>query len=222
MSLLIAPSLLAADFGRLAEEVTAVTEAGADWIHLDIMDGHFVPNLSFGPMVVKAIRRASSLPFDVHLMIEDPDHFAPLFRDAGADSITIHAESCRHLHRSLQLLREIGVQVGVSLNPHTPLNLLEHLLEQLDMVLLMTVNPGFGGQRFIPEILPKIKALRKMVEARGLDLDIQVDGGVNSFTARQVVNAGAHILVAGSAIFGQRDYAAAITAIRQAAETDGV
>lgn len=212
--LLIAPSILSCDFGRLREEVAAVAAAGADWIHVDVMDGHFVPNLTIGPLIVAAARGATTLPFDVHLMIERPDTFVPDFRRAGADSITVHAEACPHLHRSLQVIRATGARVGVSLNPHAPLALVEHVLEDVDLVLLMTVNPGFGGQKFIPNVLPKIRALREMIARRRLNVDIQVDGGINSRTVFEAAAAGANVFVAGSAVFGTSDYRQAIAEIR--------
>lgn len=213
----IAPSILSADFGRLADEVAAVTAQGADWIHLDVMDGHFVPNLTFGPKIVAAVRGASDLPFDAHLMVSRPDDWVQAFRDAGADSITVHAEASLHLHRSIQNVKATGARVGVSLNPHTPLDVLDYVLDELDLVLLMSVNPGFGGQSFIPQTLRKITALRKMIDARGLDVDIQVDGGVNTRTVFDVVRAGADVLVAGSAVFGAPPYADAISALRNLA-----
>ena len=217
LDVLIAPSILSCDFGRLRDEVAAVAAAGADWIHVDVMDGHFVPNITLGPVIVAAARAATALPFDVHLMIERPDAYVADFRSAGADSITVHAEACPHLHRSLQVIRGTGAKVGVSLNPHAPLALIEHVLEDVDLVLLMTVNPGFGGQRFIPNVLPKIRALRDLIEKRGLKIDIQVDGGINSRTAFDAAAAGANVLVAGSAVFGARDYRQAIDAIRAGA-----
>lgn len=214
---LIAPSILSADFGRLAEELSAVKAAGADWIHVDVMDGHFVPNLTIGPLVVRAIRDACDLPFDVHLMISDPDTYAGRFRDAGADSITVHAESVHHLHRTLQVVRGTGARVGVSVNPHTPLSLIEHVLADVDLVLVMTVNPGFGGQRFIPQMNRKITRLRRMIEDEGLEVDIQVDGGINSRTVFEAAAAGADIFVAGSAVFEAPSYREAIESLRRLA-----
>ena len=218
---LIAPSILSADFGRLRDEVRAVADAGADWVHIDVMDGHFVPNLTFGPFVVRAVRDACTLPFDVHLMIEDPDTYAPQFRDAGADLVTLHVEATRHLHRSIQVVRATGARVGVSLNPHTPLSSIEHVLEDVDLVLLMTVNPGFGGQSFIRNVLPKIRALREIVTRRALPVDIEIDGGVNIGTVSEAAEAGANVLVAGSAVFGAKSYRDAIAAIRTGA-TEGL
>ena len=213
----IAPSILSADFARLGEEIRAVADAGADWIHVDVMDGHFVPNLTIGPAVVRAVRSAVDLPFDVHLMIDDPDRYVPGFRDAGADSITIHAEAVHHLHRSLQVVRRTGARVGVSLNPHTPLSILEYVLDDVDLVLLMTVNPGFGGQGFIGEVLPKIQSLAALIEKRGLVVDIEVDGGVNSSTVFEAAAAGANVFVAGSAIFGDGKYRENIEVLRHLA-----
>lgn len=215
MSIYIAPSILSADFARLGEEVREAEQAGADFIHVDVMDGHFVPNLTLGPLVVQAIRPVTKLPLDVHLMIENPDAYIPAFAKAGADYLTVHAEACTHLHRTLGFIRENGVKPGVVLNPATPLSAIEYVLDQVEMVLLMTVNPGFGGQKYIPAVTGKIKALRDMLDARGLtSVLIEVDGGVNAETARLVAEAGAQVLVAGNAVFGERDRAEAVRRIR--------
>ncbi len=210
----IAPSILSADFAYLAEEVKAVEAAGADVLHIDVMDGRFVPNLTIGPLVVKALRKVSSLPFDVHLMIVEPDRYIEDFAEAGADWISVHAEACVHLHRTLSRIRELGKKAGVALNPATPLDTLEYVLDELDYIVLMSVNPGFGGQKFIPAVLDKIRALKEFLHEQERDLPIEVDGGVNLETVGEVVRAGANILVAGSAIFGTQDYTATIKAFR--------
>lgn len=212
----IAPSILSADFSRLGEEIRDAEQGGADWIHVDIMDGHFVPNLTFGPPIVKAVRGATELPFDVHLMIDNPDSFIPEFVKAGANFISVHAEACVHLHRTLNLIREHGAKPGVVLNPATPLIAIQHVLEEVELVLLMTVNPGFGGQSFIPAVVPKIRSLRQELDTQGLHhVRIEVDGGINAETARIVTEAGADVLVAGNAVFGKSDRAAAIRDIRE-------
>ena len=205
----IAPSILSADFSKLGEEIKDVEKGGADYIHVDVMDGHFVPNITIGPLIVEAIRPITSLPLDVHLMIENPDNYIPTFAQAGADIITVHVEACPHLHRTIQLIKSHGIKAGIVLNPHTPVSVIEHVLEDIDMVLLMTVNPGFGGQKFIHSVLPKIKQVADMVKERNLEVEIEVDGGVNAETARLCVEAGANVLVAGSAVYNQK------TAVKQ-------
>lgn len=214
----IAPSILSADFCRLGEEIKAVEAAGADYIHIDVMDGHFVPNITIGPLVVDAIRKITSLPLDVHLMIENPERYIPDFAAAGADIIVVHAEASIHLHRSIQLIKSLGKKAGVSLNPATPLNYLEYVLADLDLVLLMTVNPGFGGQSFIEESIPKIKALRAMLDKRGLEAELEVDGGVKTDNIARISHAGADVFVAGSAVFGSGDYLATIKALKSQAK----
>jgi ribulose-phosphate 3-epimerase len=213
---LIAPSILSADFSRLGEEVEAVTAAGADVIHVDVMDGHFVPNITIGPLVVKAVRRVTELPLDVHLMIENPDRYLEAFAKAGADWITVHVETGYHLHRTVHRIKELGKKAGVVLNPATPLTTVEYLLGDVDLVMLMSVNPGFGGQSFIPSVLDKIRRLKEMIDERSLETGIEVDGGINPETMPQVVAAGANIFVAGSAIFGHPDYAEVIARMRSA------
>lgn len=210
----IAPSLLAADFARLGEEVRAVERAGADWLHLDIMDGHFVPNISYGPALVKALKPHCHLPFDVHLMIAPADPYLSAFADAGAQVISLHPEAGPHLHRSLQTIRSLGCKAGVVLNPGTPVGAVEHVLDLLDLILVMTVNPGFGGQSFLASQLAKIATLRRMIDASGREIALQVDGGVTVQTAPACLDAGADVLVAGTAVFGAADYAAAIAALR--------
>ncbi|GGA33204.1 ribulose-phosphate 3-epimerase [Kroppenstedtia guangzhouensis] len=214
----IAPSILSADFSRLGEEIADVEQAGADWIHVDVMDGHFVPNLTIGPLIVEAIRPRTQLPLDVHLMIEEPDRYIPAFARAGADWISVHQEVCPHLHRTIHLIKEEGVKAGVVLNPSTPAEVLQPILRDLDLVLLMTVNPGFGGQAFIPGVLDKIRQVRRMLEEAGLsDVELEVDGGVNPDTAAETASAGASVLVAGSAVFSRKDRGEAISAIRAGA-----
>jgi ribulose-phosphate 3-epimerase len=210
----IAPSILSADFSKLGEEIKAVEMAGADYIHVDVMDGHFVPNITLGPLVVHAIRPMTKLPLDVHLMIENPDSYIEAFADAGADIITVHVEAAPHLHRTIQLIKSKGVKAGVVLNPATPVDAIKHIIHDIDLVLLMTVNPGFGGQSFIHSVVPKIKEVFELVQTNGLNVEIEVDGGVNAETAPICIEAGANVLVAGSAIYGKKDIKDAISTIR--------
>jgi ribulose-phosphate 3-epimerase len=213
---IIAPSLLAANFARLADEVAAVERAGADWLHLDVMDGHFVPNITFGPLIVKALRPLTAMPLDVHLMIAPADPYLAAFAEAGADHISVHPEAGPHLHRTLQAIRGRGKKAGVVLNPGTPVETIEHVLDLTDLIMVMTVNPGFGGQAFIASQLAKIAKLRRMIDETGRDITLQVDGGVTEQTAPQVLAAGATCLIAGTAIFGAPNYATAIANIRTA------
>ncbi|MBN6887113.1 ribulose-phosphate 3-epimerase [Cytobacillus horneckiae] len=210
----IAPSILSADFSKLGEEIKDVEQGGADYIHVDVMDGHFVPNITIGPLIVDAIRPITKLPLDVHLMIENPDQYIEAFAKAGADYITVHVEACQHLHRTIQLIKSYGIKAGVVLNPATPVQSIKHVLEDIDMVLLMTVNPGFGGQKFITSVLPKIAEVKQLIEAGDLQVEIEVDGGVNEETAKLCMEAGADVLVAGSAVYNKENRAEAIAAIR--------
>ena len=212
---LIAPSILSADFSKLGDEIKAVEDAGADWIHADVMDGHFVPNITIGPLIVEAVKRVTDLPIDVHLMIENPDNYISAFADAGASHISVQVETCVHLNRTIQHIKDCGADAGIVLNPSTPLASLEWVLEDVDYVLIMSVNPGFGGQAFIPGSLDKIKALRQQIQDRGLSALIEVDGGVNEKTIAEIAAAGADVFVAGSAIFGSKDYNKTIQSFRQ-------
>lgn len=211
---LIAPSILSADFSRLGEEIRAIDAGGCDWVHVDVMDGHFVPNITIGPLIVAAARKVTQKPLDVHLMIENPDLYVADFVKAGADLVTVHAEASRHLHRSLQLIRQCGARVGVAINPHTPLSAIEHVLSDVDLVLLMTVNPGFGGQEFISNVLDKIKTLRGVIEQKKYNIWIEVDGGIKADNIAEVAKAGARAFVSGSGIFGTQNYAATIAQMK--------
>jgi len=215
---LIAPSILSADFSRLGEEVKAVERIGADWIHVDVMDGHFVPNITIGPLVVKAVRGVTELPLDVHLMIEDPDLYLEDFARAGSTLITVQVEACVHLHRTIHAIKAMDMKAGVALNPATPLSTIEWVLEDVDMVLVMSVNPGFGGQKFIPQALQKIRDLKPMIRAKNPNVLIEVDGGINEETIRPVAEAGADVFVAGSAIFGSSDYGKTVGKFRSLIE----
>jgi ribulose-phosphate 3-epimerase len=211
----IAPSILSADFSKLGDEIKAVEAAGADWIHADVMDGHFVPNITIGPLIVEAVKRVTALPIDVHLMIENPDNYIPAFAEAGASYISVQVETCIHLNRTVHLIKDCGAHAGVVLNPATPVKSLEWIIEYVDYVLIMGVNPGFGGQVFIPNSIDKIKALRKQIQDRGLAVLIEVDGGVNENTIAEISSAGVDIFVAGSAVFGSKDYQKTIQSFRQ-------
>ena len=211
----IAPSILSADFSKLGDEIKSVEEAGADWIHVDVMDGHFVPNITIGPLVVEAARRVTSLPIDVHLMIENPDRYIKDFAKAGADLISVQVEACVHLNRTIQMIKESGLRAGAVLNPSTPLSSIEWIIEQVDFIMIMSVNPGFGGQNFIPNSLDKVGALRKMIRDRGLAALIEIDGGVNEKTIKNISDAGVDVFVAGSAIFKSPDYKKTIDKFRE-------
>ena len=211
----IAPSILSADFSRLGDEIVAIDTAGADYIHIDVMDGHFVPNITIGPLVVDAVRKVTQKPLDVHLMIENPDLYIPAFAEAGADIIVVHEEAVAHMHRTVQLIKSLGKKAGVSINPGTPVSSLEAIIDDLDLVLVMTVNPGFGGQSFIDSCLPKIEALRKMIDARGLTVELEVDGGVKADNIEKIARAGADVFVAGSAVFNADNYSEAIAALHK-------
>ncbi len=214
----IAPSILSADFGRLAEEVHAVEAAGADWIHVDVMDGRFVPNITIGPPVVKALRKATKLPLDTHLMIVEPEKYIDAFAAAGSDTISVHVEACTHLHRTLQHIRHLGKRAGVVLNPATHEDTIRYVLSEVDLILVMSVNPGFGGQSFLDVVLPKVRAIREMIDASGRAIDLEIDGGISEETAERAAAAGVRAFVAGHAIFTKPSYAEAVTKIRRHAE----
>ena len=214
----IAPSILSADFSRLGEEIKAIEAGGADYVHIDVMDGRFVPNITIGPLIVEAVRRVTTLPLDVHLMIAEPDRYIDSFAKAGADIIVVHAEATNHLHRTVQLIKSLGKRAGVSLNPATPLQVLDYVLEDLDLVLLMTVNPGFGGQSFIEGCIPKIQALRAIMDRRGSEAELEVDGGVKTDNIARIAHAGADVFVAGSAVFNSPDYGATISELKKRAK----
>ncbi len=211
----IAPSILSADFSKLGDEIKAVEDGKADYIHIDVMDGHFVPNLTIGPFVVEAARRVTTLPLDVDLMIESPERSIPQFADAGSDIITVHAEACPHLHRTVQQIKELGVRAGVSLNPSTSVTVLDHILEELDLVLVMSVNPGFGGQQFIPSSLQKVREIRRRLDAGGCKAELEIDGGIKVTNIGEASRAGADVFVAGSAVFGSDDYSETIKSMKQ-------
>ncbi|MEH7515014.1 ribulose-phosphate 3-epimerase [Gottfriedia acidiceleris] len=210
----IAPSILSANFAKLGEEILDVERGGADYIHVDVMDGHFVPNITIGPLIVEAIRPVTKLPLDVHLMIEKPDQYIEQFVKAGADIITVHVEACTHLHRTIQTIKSFGIKAGVVLNPATPVSSIEQIIDDVDMVLLMTVNPGFGGQKFIHSVVPKIKQVANLIKERNLTVEIEIDGGVDEHTAKLCIEAGATVLVAGSAVYNKEDRKEAIAKIR--------
>lgn len=215
MTLKIAPSILAADFSCLREHIEAVDKAGADWIHVDVMDGQYVPNLTFGTPVVTAVNKLTDLPLDVHLMVYEPDRLIPSFIEAGADNITVHIEAIKHINRTIQLIKQLGATAGISLNPGTPANTIENIIDEIDLILVMSVNPGFGGQSFIPSTIKKIRQIAGMIESTERDIHLEVDGGINNETASQVVKAGANVLVAGTAIFGSADMKRTIQEFRQ-------
>lgn len=215
--MMIAPSILSADFARLGEEVSNVVAAGADAIHIDVMDGHFVPNITIGPLIVSAVRKITTAPLDVHLMISHPDRYLEAFAEAGANWITVHVETCPHLHRTISRIKELGMKAGAVLNPATPLTTLDHILDDLDLVMLMSVNPGFGGQKFIPSSVAKTKRLKEMIDERGLHVGIEIDGGVSPATIGETASAGANIFVAGSAVFNKSDYAREIGELKRLA-----
>jgi len=215
MAIKVAPSILSADFGRLGEEVRAVEKAGADMIHVDVMDGHFVPNITIGPLVVSALSKITKLPLDVHLMIENPDRYIAPFAKAGANIISIHAEASKDLEKDIELIKSLGVKAAVVINPKTGIKTIEKVLDKVSMVLLMTVNPGFEGQKFIPEVLPKIKELKQVIDSRNLKVDIEVDGGINLDTVKEVIKAGANVIVAGSAIYWSKDYKSVIDGLKR-------